>query len=226
MTIDHALLTALQYGDSQFPSGTASFSWGLEPAHRDGLVRTAGDVTAFIRTQIQGRWRPFDRPVMCAAYRMTDAPGARRDLDLMVERMTIAEELREGSKKAGAASLACHAKLKTPGVESYYREVRLGSSPGHLPVAQGVIWFGVGLNEDMASAISAHGMVVGMLSAALRLNLIGHVTAQALRRELQADIAEALDNDPGAIDAVSTFAPLAEIAAMRHPAHQTRLFAT
>jgi urease accessory protein len=41
-----ALLAALQHADSFFPSGTASFSWGLEALRADGLVRTADDGTA------------------------------------------------------------------------------------------------------------------------------------------------------------------------------------
>ena len=38
-----ALLAALQHADSFFPSGTVSFSWGLEALRADGLVRNADD---------------------------------------------------------------------------------------------------------------------------------------------------------------------------------------
>jgi len=36
------LLGALQYADSFFPSGSVSFSWGLETLHSDRMVMSAG----------------------------------------------------------------------------------------------------------------------------------------------------------------------------------------
>ncbi|MGF1624475.1 MAG: urease accessory protein UreF [Alphaproteobacteria bacterium] len=226
MPADTDLLTALQHGDSLFPSGGGSFSWGLEPLHRDGFVTGPEDVSALARALLRGRWQLFDRPVMIAAHRMHDEPNAWPTLDGLVERMTMAAELRDGSKRAGAALLAVHCKLETPGADAFYRDVRNGALHGHVPVVQGVVWRGSGLSEAAAGAISAHALVMAILGAALRLNIIGHVMAQQMRRELQAEVAAALDSPAGPLDTVSSFAPFAEIAAMRHPAQQVRLFAT
>lgn len=223
MTDSGALLTALQFGDGLFPGGGSSFSWGLEPLHRDGLVRDPQDVAAVIRSQLYGRWQPFDRSILLVAH---DAPEEKGTLDDIVERMTMAAELREGSRRAGAALLAIHSAMEIPGTADYYREVRAGDALGHVPVVQGVAWRGTGLDAITATALSAQSLIGGMLGAALRLNLVGHATAQNMRRMLQADMIAAMEAPPVPIDAVTTFAPLAEIAAMRHPSQPMRLFAT
>jgi urease accessory protein UreF len=67
-----ALLAALQHADSFFPSGTVSFSWGLEALRADGLVRTAEDVTQFIAALLRHRWATGDRPILAAAHATGD----------------------------------------------------------------------------------------------------------------------------------------------------------
>jgi urease accessory protein len=226
MPAERELLTALQHGDSLFPSGGSSFSWGLEPAHRDGLVRDAAQVAAFVSAQLNGRWRPFDRPILCAAHRADADPSAWTALDTVVERMTMAAELRDGSRRAGAALLAIHSRLGTPGADAYYRAVRDGTALGHVAVVQGAVWCAAGIGEAAACAISVHALVSSMLGAALRLNLIGHAAAQAIRTDLQAEMAAAIEEPPAPIDEIASFAPLADIAAMRHADQPMRLFAT
>lgn len=219
------LLAALQHGDSLFPSGGSSFSWGLEPAHRDGLVVTADQVAAFVRVQLEWRWRPFDRVVLQAAHR-ADRLAEWHALDALVERMTIPEELRSGSRRAGAALLTIHSRLGTPGAEDYSRQARSGTALAHATVMQGMLWGAAGIGEAAAAALSVHALVAGMLGAAVRLNLVGHAMAQTIRRDLQPAMAEAVRELPCAPEEAASFAPLAEIAAMRHADQQMRLFAT
>ena len=54
-------LALLQHGDSFFPSGAVSFSWGLETLAEDGRVATAADVAAFLEGQLRWRWATCDR---------------------------------------------------------------------------------------------------------------------------------------------------------------------
>ncbi len=226
MSLDAELLVALQHGDSLFPSGAGSFSWGLEPLHRDGLLSSEEDVRAFLSSQLHGRWQSFDRPVMAAAHAAAGDEAKLAELDDLVERMTMPAELREGSRRAGAALLSIHARLQTPGAQAFQNAVRDGGLRGHLPVVQGVVWHGTGLGARTAAAMAAHGLVAGILSAAVRLNIIGHAAAQRLRGDLHHDLATMVDTAPPAPADISSFTPLAEIAAMRHPNQTVRLFAT
>ena len=61
------LLALLQHGDSFFPSGAVSFSWGVETLAADGKIAKAEDVERFVAHQLAGRWAASDRPVLLAA---------------------------------------------------------------------------------------------------------------------------------------------------------------
>ena len=77
-----------------------------------------------------------------------------------------------------------------------------------------------------AEAISAHGLAVGLLGAALRLGLIGHLEAQRSLQALRDEIAGLLSAQALSADAMHAFTPAADIAVMRHETAEVRLFAT
>ena len=60
-------LVLLQHGDSFFPSGAVSFSWGLETLADDGRVHSADSVSEFLVNQIRYRWATSDRAALAAA---------------------------------------------------------------------------------------------------------------------------------------------------------------
>lgn len=217
------LLLALQMGDSAFPSGGFGFSWGLETLKADGLVRDGPGVVDFARTQLRRRWATADRPVLRRAAAAAGDLETLATLDRAVEAMTLAAELRSGSRRAGRALLRSHATLGTPGAADYQAAVRDGRAPGHLPIAQGVVWTGAGLCAEEVEAVSAFLLVAGIGQAAVRLALMGPAESQAMIAALRPDMAEllasALPEQP------HSFAPLAEIAAMRHETGDARLFA-
>jgi urease accessory protein len=228
MTMDEPtdLLAALQHGDSFFPSGAVSFSWGLETLQADGRVTSASQVAAFVADQLCHRWASFDRPALAAAHGAAVDLDEVRRIDDLVEAQTLAAELRSGSRRAGAALLAVHEKLGTAGAAPYRALVRAGEAPGHAAVVQGLVWWGAGLSLPAAEAVSAHGLCVGLLGAALRLGLIGHVEAQRSLQALRGEIAGILSAAPLPLAALRAFTPEADIAVMRHETAETRLFAT
>src|SRR5690554_2752769 len=138
------LATALQVGDSQFPAGGFAFSWGLEALWREGRIGRDG-FPAFLAAQLHGRWARFDRPVVAAAH--AGGLEARIALDRQVEAMSWSAPLRDGSRRAGGALLATHVRLATAGAVAYRDAVNDGRAPGHLPVVQGLIGAGLGLDR-------------------------------------------------------------------------------
>lgn len=219
-----ALLTMLQHGDSFFPSGAVAFSLGLESLRDDGRVVDAAGVERMIADQITGRWASCDRAFITAAHGAADLE-ALTALDHRLEAMTLPRELREGSRRNGAALLRVHAALGTPRAADYRALVRGETALGHLPIVQGLVLSGAGLGLDDALAVAAHGFTVGLLAAALRLGLIGHVGAQGALKRLHAVIDEVLAVPPPSPEDAFAFAPLAEVAAMRHETSSGRLFA-
>ena len=146
MTDDATLLTALQYGDSFFPSGGTAFSWGLEALCADRQVTSADDVRRFLEGQLRQRWATCDRLFLVAAHRVSENLDAVTALDHLLEAMTLPRELREGATRAGGALLGVHERLGTAGATEYRARVRAGEAPGHLPVVQGLLLAGVGLD--------------------------------------------------------------------------------
>jgi urease accessory protein len=146
-------------------------------------------------------------------------------VDSELEAMTLAQELREGSKRAGASLLTVHERLGTHGVTQFRAAIRAGTAYGHLPVVQGLLWRGAGLSETAAEAASAHTFCISLLGAALRLGAIGHLQAQETLLRMRPIVVALLDEPALSVDEIYTCAPAAEIAAMRHEVQASRLFA-
>lgn len=221
-----ALLCTLQHGDSFFPSGAVAFSYGLETLCADSYVTTVEEVERFLWGQLRGRWASCDRGVLMAAFRAGDDLEGVERADALQEAVALPRELREGSRWVGAALLRVHAELGTRNAEAFQARVSAGRTPGHLAAVQGLVCRGVGLREEQACAVSAHGLCVALLGAALRLGVIGHVGAQRLLAGLRPALADLLAAPPPALKDVHGFAPLAEVAAMRHETQAGRLFAS
>ena len=221
------MLATLQYGDSFFPSGAVSFSLGLETLCQDGLVAGEAAVGTFVADQLRNRWATADRGFLAAAFKAAaegDLPSAQA-ADRLQDAMTWPAELRDGSRRSGAALLGVHTRLGTAHAEAYRADVRGGNAPGHLAVVQGIVAEGAGLTLAQAEAVAAHGFYSALLGAALRLGQIGHIGAQTLLTALRPEIAELLERPAPTLDELSAFTPLSDVAVMRHAHQTTRLFA-
>jgi urease accessory protein len=218
------LLAALQQADSFFPAGAVAFSWGMETLVVENRFRADQDLQALLIGQLEQRWAVFDRCALVAAY--AAIPNTRAAaIDRQVEAMTLARELREGSRRAGASLLSVHERLGTPGASDYRGAVREGVACGHLPVVQGVVWRGAGMSLLQAQAVSAHTFCVSLLGALLRLGAIGHLQAQETLVAARAVIARMLETPAPKFEDCYCFTPMTEIAAMRHEVQSSRWFA-
>ncbi|MCD5993494.1 urease accessory protein UreF [Pseudomonas sp. CDFA 602] len=235
-------LLALQQADSFFPGGAVAWSWGLETLWADGHLGTPAEaslprrqrtarhdrsteVRQFVEGQLRHRWNSFDRAFLLAAWQVADDPQALTRLDARVEALTLAEELRVGSRRVGQAFLSVHAALGTTGAAPCQQRILSGEALGHLPVMQGLVWRQLGLHDDHCQLAAAHGLSTGLVSAAVRLGVMGHVDAQRVLTDIQPLIAQLMAEGPPDIDHVSGFTPMAEIAVMRHETQELRLFA-
>ena len=217
-------LAALQFGDSFFPSGAVSFSLGLETLYADGIVADAAGLDAFLTDQVTDRWATSERAFLAAAHRTCPDWPAVAEIDALQEAMALPRELREGSRKGGAALLGVHARMETPGAQAYRARLRAGEAHGHLAVVQGVVLAGSGLDLARTEAVSLHGLCATILGAALRLGLIGHLDGQIILRGLRPRMAALLARPAPRLDEAFSYAPLADVAAARHEEAAVRLF--
>ncbi len=221
-----AVLALLQHADSFFPSGSSAHSWGLETLTHDSGNLKPETVLEFVRAQLLHRWATFDRLALVAAFDAHDALDKLARIDHTVEAMTLAAESRDASRRSGAALLRVHLSLGTANAQALRDAIDAGRLLGHLTPMQGALWCAAGLDRDTAQAASAHGLAVGLLGAAIRLGLLGHLKSQAFLQTIRDELAEVLRVAPAAIEQASVYVPQAEIAMMRHESQPNRLFAT
>lgn len=219
-----ALLSALQFADSFFPGGGVALSWGLEQLRGDRELAEADDVTAFVEGQIAQRWAVFDAPALSAAWHANGDLARLGEIDALLETMTLPQEMRDGSRRAGGALLNVHARLGAQTAQKFRAIVLEGRTPGHLAVVQGLVWRDAGVPEAACRAMSAHLLATGLVSAALRLGIIGHLQAQAALNQVRPITARLLEQTLPALEDIAAFTPATDIAAMRHETADSRMF--
>ena len=225
MSDEATLLRLLQESDSFFPSGSVSFSWGLETLCSDGVISTESEVESFLAAQLTHRWSTFDRVIVMEAAKAFQSLTTIAAVDGLVEAQTLPEELRSGSRRNGCGLLSVHARLGTARAQEYLEFVGSGTGIGHFAVMQGFLWGNRGISCNQAALLSAHVLCVGILGAAVRIGTVGHIGAQKILSQLQPAIALLATSTPCTLNEIHSFMPQAEIASMRHEIAPTRLFA-
>lgn len=228
------LLFSLQHSDAFFPSGAASFSWGLESLNRDKIVTDAKSLSHFIETQLLHRWISFEQSMISEAWHITttcqseathEVFGEIVNLDAINEAMTLSTSIRSGSRRMGESLIKVHTKIGTQSAIDLQNYISANNAKlPHLAIAQGYLWASLGISEKEARAISAHTLVTSTTSAAIRLGLIGHIEAQRIMMKMQALILEALAQTTAPIRALSSSTLATDIASLRHDQLNAKMF--
>jgi urease accessory protein len=236
MTTPDALLTALRLSDSMLPVGTYTASYGVEQYLNEGAVETPEELGNLIAGYLRGVIGPAEIVGLGHAHRS----AAAGDLDGIIaadERLgaaTLPAEFRDSSTKAGGKLLELLTEIDdgpfaaadaTGIVADYTAAVEAGETPGHYPVALGVVCQQAGLGCREAALVSAYGSVTGLLGAAQRLGRFGHTAIQAQLSELFPVLEAVCDRYYDAdLNAMCSFAPLADVMGMAHERADRRLF--
>ncbi|MGJ4965563.1 urease accessory protein UreF [Bradyrhizobium sp. HKCCYLRH3061] len=218
-------LALLQLGDSAFPAGGFAFSWGIEGLAADGLLSGRADLDGIIADHLAHRWAGMDRILLRRAWHANDI-AAIAAVDRLAEATTPSAEMREGSRRAGRALLGVWVKLVGPLSQAYRARVSSDARLGHLPVVQAITGHDAGLGLDAAELVSGWTLVTGLVSAAVRLGLIGHIDSQQSLARARARLAELLANTPDDDAMPSSFTPFIDIAVSRGPLRHVRMFTT
>lgn len=220
-------LCLLQFADGLFPAGGYAHSFGLETYVSDGRVSDGEGVEALLRTHLAGSAGPCDAVAVAAAVRLGRARdiAAARDLDVELDALKPAAELREASRQMGRQTLRVAATLTADSfLGAFARGVETDRTPCHHPLVFGLVGGVLGWSEVEAAQAYLHANAAAMVSASLRLLPLGQLAGQGILWAV-GPLVDRLAREAAVADAPpSSFTPALEIAAMRHARLDARLF--
>ncbi len=223
------ILQLLQLADSALPIGAAAHSFGLETLVADGFL------TPDCLLEFFGGWLlqlgTLDGAFCRTAHRLAakkgeDFRGAWLELNRLVSARRPARESRTASATLGRRFLQLVQRLVDHQVltEAWATSSESSVEIHHAP-AFGLTAGALGWNEDDAALAYLQQSLMGAVSACQRLMPLGQSGASALLWDLQETIFEAAKASSAVdLDEISSFAPLLDLASMRHPILSTRLF--
>jgi urease accessory protein len=223
-----ALLRFLQFGDSMLPVGAFTFSCGLESAVQVGLVRDAAGLEEFVRVAME-QSATGDAVGLLTAHRAAlaaDLDAALR-VDRLVHNRKLNGEARVMSVRMGRKLAELAGRILPDGglAPAWLDAIRAGTTPGTLPVAQGLVFAALELDERHAFAAHQYGVASTILGAATRIMKVTHVETQAVLHRVTAGVEDAYERVRAMRpDAMHGFAPSLDILAAVHVQSHVRLF--
>jgi urease accessory protein len=222
------LLALLQLADGLFPAGGFAHSFGLETRVQAGAVTDRDGVEDLVRAHLQGSAGPTDAVAVALAVRAAAAAdlAACLDLDGRLDAMRAVPEFRAAAVQMGRATLrAARAFTGDPFVGRLADTVDDGLTPGHHPVAFGAVAGRAGAGAGDAALAYLHSTAALLVGAALRLLPLGQGQGQQVLARVRPLVARLAREATGARpDEMWSFTPALEIAGMRHPGLEARLF--
>jgi len=208
--------TLHQLADSALPTGSFAHSGGLEAAMQLGQVAGAEGLAAFVREAL---WQAssFSLPFALAAHREAQAFAA---IDLRCDAATPGQVANRASRAQGRAFLRATSAL-SPAADSLAQEVARAGLPGHLAPAFGAALARLGASPQETSDLFLYQLARGLISAGVRLGLVGPLEGQSLLAAAgrTAELA-AEDASSHGLDEAASCSPLIEL----FQSHQDRLY--
>ncbi|WP_193198107.1 urease accessory protein UreF [Nostoc sp. MG11] len=223
-------LALMQLSDSFFPSGSFTLSHGLEALVQEGQLHSAQDLQTFLRLLLRNKIGPTDIVALIHAYRGSAIAdlAAVRHADAQLFAQTLIEKTRETARKSGRALLMV---ASATWQDSQLTTLNLDAAKGEIHCLHPVVFAVVGrvalLSEQDTVLAFLHSFITGLLGAAIRLSVLGHLQAQQVLLQLAPDIEAAYQIAASlSLDQMWSCTPAIDIAQMRHQKLAHRLFAS
>lgn len=212
----------LQIADSTFPAGGFAHSAGLEAAFQAGAVRSVEQLDAYVRAHL---WNAgtASLPFVSAAHQ---EPESHASLDAELQALLSNHVANRASRTQGRAWIStCENVFQRAPIAEAARRVRAREVMGHLAPLFGAALAALGVARVDAQALHLHFALRGVVSAAVRLGIVGpHEAARLQARQaptLDAVLSACADLAP--VDAAH-IAPVADLFGATHDRLYARLF--
>ena len=209
--------------DSAFPSGGLAHSGGVESAWQAGLVRGADGLTDYVRASLLQLARG-SVPLVGAAWR---EPEALEQLDQLAEASLTNHVTNRASRLQGQAFLSAAQSIygQVEAVAAIRGQVRCQRLAGHLAPVFGAVTRGLGLGLDDAGEMFMYTSMRGVVSAAVRLGIVGPLEGQRIQHLLSDDaraVAARFVNSP--VEELAGASPIVDVAGGMADRLYSRLF--
>jgi urease accessory protein len=217
----YRLLTWLSPG---FPVGGFSYSHGLEAAVESGAVRDRASLQSWVAAVVTEGSGRIDADILRAAHHAAGT-GDLAALTVVGERGLAYRATAELALETGAQGAAFLATVRAAWPDAFLdRWAATGDSTCHTAgVGAAASCAGIGLGDALLAYLQA--MAANLVSAGLRLGIIGQTDGQRILAALEPFVidaaAHATTRDPADFGA-ATFA--VDLASMAHETQYTRLF--
>lgn len=224
------LLSALQLGDSFFPSGRYTLSHGLESFVEHSRDIGADKLQLLLTDYLRYGIGSSEAVAVATANRAARSGDIETlvDVDELLFALKLPSETSAASTRSGKQVLSTIGRIVDDEVVvAYELAVVEGMAPANHAVVIGIVSALWGLQPEQAVAMELHAYLTGLLGAALRLIRMDHVDAQLIIRNLS-DVILSVAVDAVQLDYrdMSAFAPSIEIMQMQHEQSHLRLFAS
>ena len=211
---------AWQVVDSAFPVGVFAHSWGLEAAWQAGHVDGEAALRRFVTESIQQTgWSTL--PIMSAAYREPERLG---ELDALSQAFLTNGVANRASRVQGRTLVATAARV-WPSAAMADVHARAQAGWAHVAPLSGVVFRTLGLAEEVAQKAVLYGAGRGILSAAVRLGIVGSYRAQRMQHEAAGCLDATLARCRGlAAEEICQTAPIIDLLQGAHDRLYSRLF--
>ena len=216
MPTEARLLRLLTWLSPAFPVGAFGYSHGLETAIREGAVRDAATLSAWIAGLLEhgGGWT--DAVLLKAAWTAATAEDAAAldEIAELAEALAPSLERRRETLAQGAAFLEAVVAWNPPPISEAPYPVALGATAG-----------AAGVPLEPALTAWLHAFATNLVSVAVRAIPVGQTDAVAVIAGLEPVLLRtAARAAASTLDDLGSCAILSDIAAMRHETLDGRLF--
>ena len=212
----------IQLADSAFPAGGFAHSAGLEAASHLGEARTPVRLDAFVRAHL---WNvgTASLPFVAAAH---DAPDEVWSLDVKIDALLTNHVANRASRTQGRAFAAtCARVFDHPRLAAIAGHARSPAAACHHAPVFGASLASIDVGRSETLALHAYLALRGVVSAAVRLGIVGPLEAQRMQ-ERHGETLDAVLRECSALapDEAASSAPLLDVLGAMHDRLYARLF--
>ncbi len=224
MSIEHSSikqkLTLVQLADSFFPTGSFTLSHGLETLVQTKQIQKLSELETFLQLLLKNKIATCDLVALIYAYRASKDHDLLkvRSIDQQLFAQTLIEKTRVTQRKTGRALLMVASETwQDDQLQTLKQDLAQNSLHCLHPIIFAVVSQVAGIREEDAAIAFLHSLITGLLGAAIRLGILGHIQAQQLLLQLAPSIEEAYQIATKLkLEDMSSSTPTIDLAQMQH----------